>query len=330
MKKLLCLLLALLTLLPLSAGASSVRTRTDLPARPLYRATMAKESKMRAEPSTSAEYLGTVPDEAVIYIYEWGEDWSLCEYDGKTGYLITNRFYELWKLGDEPLPGMVFTTGVAEMTAEFHAEDPDKSSGDLFSGLDLQPGDVIAAINEEGEIPFRRTTLTLPEGSFAFTPFTGVEEAQSGDLIYAFTTYYNDSVGGDMAAERRANIELCVERLNGHVVAEGEGFSFNELCGPYTAERGYVRAPNISQSGYGVGGGVCQVSTTLFEAILGLPIKLTQWEVHQTSGVKYAPLNFDCAVGSSKDLRFTNTLPFDLRIDVKTQNGALTVYLYHN
>lgn len=329
MKKLLCLLMVLMTVLPMTASAQLV-TRTDLPARPLYRATMAKESKMRGEPSTSAEYLGTVPDEAVIYIYEWGEDWSLCGYNGKIGYIITNRFYELWRLGDEPLPGMVFTTGVAEMKEVFHAEETDKSSGDLFTGLDLQPGDVIAAISEKGEIPFRRTTLTLPEGSYAFTPFTAVEDAQAGDLIYAFTTYYNDAVGGDLAAERRFNIELCAERLNGHVVPAGESFSFNELCGPYTVERGYVRAPNISQSGYGVGGGVCQVSTTLFEAILGLPIKLTQWEVHQTSGVKYAPLNFDCAVGSSKDLCFTNTLPFDLRIDVRTQGGALSVYLYRN
>lgn len=65
-----------------------------------------------------------------------------------------------------------------------------------------------------------------------------------------------------------------------------------------------------------------------FEAVLGLELQLDQWEVHQTSGVKYAPVNFDCAVGGGKDLRFTNTLDYPIRMEVRTQNGALTAYFY--
>ena len=110
----------------------------------------------------------------------------------------------------------------------------------------------------------------------------------------------------------------------------GESFSFNALCGPYEKNNGYVRAPNISRSGYGVGGGVCQVSTTIFEAVLGLELQLDHWEVHQTSGVKYAPVNFDCAVGGGKDLRFTNNLGYAIRLEVRTQNGALTAYFFRS
>lgn len=319
MKRMLCLFLALL-LLPVSALAEEDA--------PLYRAKMVKESKMRAEASTSSKYLGTVPDEAVILIYEWGEKWSLCGYNGKTGYLLTDRFYELWRLGDEPLPGMVFMGGVAEITAATHVENKDKSSGDLFSGLTLQPGDVISAVGEDGRIPFRRTVLTLPDGTYTYTPFTPVEAAQPDDMIYAFTTYYNDAVGGSLAKERRFNIELAVERLNGLVLHPGEQFSFNAVCGPYERANGYVKAPNISRSGYGVGGGVCQVSTTIFEAVLGLELQLDQWEVHQTSGVKYAPLNYDASVGDRKDLKFTNTLGYPIRLEVHTQRGALTAYFY--
>lgn len=318
MKRLLCLLLCLL---PMLASAQE-------PLVPQYRATMAKESKMRAEPSTKAKYLGTVPDEAVILIYEYGEEWSLCGYNGKVGYLLTNRFYELWRLGSDALPGMIYLDGVALITQETHVENPDKSSGDLFSGLDLQPGDVIGACSADGSIPFRRTVLTLPEGTFEFAPFVAVETAQPGDLLYAFTTYYNDAVGGSLAKERRHNIELAVSRLDGTVLQPGESFSFNALCGPYEKANGYVRAPNISRSGYGVGGGVCQVSTTIFEAVLGLELQLDQWEVHQSSGVKYAPVNFDSAVGGGKDLRFTNTLGYPIRLEVRTQNGALTAYFY--
>jgi len=320
MKKLLCMF-ALLMLLPLMGVAEDALT-------PVYRATMAKEAKMRAEPSTSSRYLGTVPDEAVIVIYEWGEKWSLCGYNGKTGYLLTDRYYEIWRLGRTPLPGMQFLDGVAQITQVTHVENRDKSSGDLFSGLDLQIGDVVAAVSADGAIPFRRTTLTLPEGTYEFVPFADAETAQAGDMIYAFTTYYNDAVGGSLAKERRYNIELAVERLNGLVLLPGEQFSFNAICGPYEKDNGYVRAPNISWSGFGVGGGVCQVSTTVFEAVLGLELQLDQWEVHQTSGVKYAPLNYDAAVGGSKDLKFTNTLGYPIRLEVRTQGGALTAYFY--
>lgn len=319
MKKLLCLLLLLLLPVAAMAEASLV---------PQYRATMAKESKMRAEPSTNAKYICTVPDEAVIIIYEYGEEWSLCEYNGKVGYLLTNRFYELWRLGPDALPGMVYLDGVAIIKKPTHVENPDKSSGDLFSGLELQPGDVIAACSADGCIPFRRTILVLPEGTYEFAPFVDPETAQPGDMIYANTTYYNDAVGGSLAKERQQNIELSVERLNGTIIAPGETFSFNAYCGPYEKSNGYVRAPNISRSGYGVGGGVCQVSTTVFGVVLGLELQLDQWEVHQTSGVKYAPVNFDCAVGGGKDLRFTNCLGYPIRMEVRTQNGALTVYVY--
>lgn len=324
MKKLICILSVLLLLAGVYAQAFAGETERV----PVFRAKMSKDAKMRAEPDVSSKYLGTVPRKAVIDIYEWGEDWSLCGYKGKTGYLMSNRIYEIWRLGEEPLPGMVYTTGVATIIMAEHVEQKDKSSGDLFSGITLQPGDMIAAISADGQIPFRRFVMTLPEDCYSFTSFVAVADAQPGDIIYAFTTYYNDRVGGNLAAQRRHNIELCVERLTGTILMPGEQFSFNEICGPYTVKNGYVKAPNISQSGYGVGGGVCQVSTTIFEAALGLNLELDQWEVHQVSGVKYAPLNFDAAVGSRKDLRFTNTLSYPVRLEVLTQNGALTAFFY--
>lgn len=318
-KLLLCLLV--IALLPMTALAKEKET-------PVYRAKTTREVKMRAKPSTKAKYIATVPAKAVILIYEYGDEWSLCEYNGKKGYLLTDRIYELWQLTDEPLPGMVYLEGVLHITATSHAEIKDKSSGDMFKGLDLQPGCIIAAYDASGSIPFRRGSVTLPEGTFEFQPFVDIESAQPGDLLYAFTTYYNDAVGGSLAKERRHNIELSVVRLDGTVLEPGETFSFNEICGPYTKENGYVRAPNISKSGYGVGGGVCQVSTTIFEAVLGLKLQLDQWEVHQTTGVKYAPLNYDCAVGGGKDLQFTNNLEYAIRLEVRTQNGALTAYFY--
>ena len=328
-KKLLCVLLALmLPLMLLAGGHASGNALAEGEVEPLYRAKVKSKCNLRAEPNDSARFLKAVSAGESVDILEWGDAWSLCSYGGKTGWLKTVQFYEIWRLGDEPLPGMLFLGGVATIEKATHVENMDKSSGDLFNGLELQPGDVIAAVGEDGRIPFRRAVLTLPEGAYTYTPFAAVEDAQPGDMIYAFTTYYNEGVGGDLARQRRANISLAVERLSGLVLQMDEQFSFNAVCGPYELGNGYVKGPNLSHSGVGVGGGVCQVSTTIFEAVLGLELQLDQWEVHQVAGVKYAPQNFDAAVGSRKDLKFTNTLPYPIRLEVRTQNGALTAYFY--
>ena len=77
----------------------------------------------------------------------------------------------------------------------------------------------------------------------------------------------------------------------------------------------------------GAAGGVCQLSTTLFGAVLGLNLDIGEFHVHRASGVEYAPLNFDCAVASFRDFTFTNSLEVPIRIEALTQHGALTVLL---
>lgn len=86
-------------------------------------------------------------------------------------------------------------------------------------------------------------------------------------------------------------------------------------------------APNISSDGKGYGGGVCQLSTTLYNAALGLPFRIDEWRVHRERGVAYVPQYFDAAVGSYSDLAFTNLLPYAISLEVLTQNGALTVLI---
>ena len=62
--------------------------------------------------------------------------------------------------------------------------------------------------------------------------------------------------------------------------------------------------------------------------MLGLKLQLDQWEVHQTTGVKYAPVNYDCGVGGGKDLQCTNNPEYAIRLEARTQNGALKAYFY--
>ena len=319
MKRWLCLLLALL-IWPWAGLAENV------PEGALYRARVHRNTGMRAEPASDSRYGKVAQQDDFVYILEYGEDWCYCSLDGYEGWMMTERLYELWQVGDTPLPGWVPMTGVACVTRATHV------AMEGYSGNDLQPGYLISAINEQGDIPMMRGTARLEEGSFAFLPFVSAEDARPGDLLYAFTTWYNSSTGANkgvnLAKGRRQNIALGIERVNGTVIAPGEQFSFNALCAPYTARNGYVKAPNISQEGVGVSGGVCQVSTTIFEALLGLDLRLDAWGVHRYTGVSYAPVNFDCAVATWKDFAFTNTYDFPLSLQVTAQEGALTALFF--
>lgn len=287
-----------------------------------YRAKMHNEVRLRkVRDANSRDWLAKAPKEATVDVYEWGEEWCLCGYAGDIGWIETKRMFEYWRVGEDPLPGFVPMAGVAVMTQSAHVDVR------TYAGNDLQAGNIICAIDQDGTIPMMRLTTMLPVGSFRFVPFADAQTAQPGEVVYAFTTWYNQKTGAELAKNRRLNIELAVERLTGTVLAPGEKFSFNAICGPYTGPNGYVKAPNISHSGVGVGGGVCQVSTTIFEALEGTPCELTDWQVHQYIGVVYALQNHDSAVGGSKDLKFINRYDFPLEVVVLTQNGALTCLL---
>ena len=69
------------------------------------------------------------------------------------------------------------------------------------------------------------------------------------------------------------------------------------------------------------------MTTTLYNALLSLPLQIERWTVHRKIGVQYVPQFFDAAVGSYSDLVFTNTLPYPIAISAQPQNGVVTVLL---
>ena len=83
-------------------------------------------------------------------------------------------------------------------------------------------------------------------------------------------------------ADRDTNIEVGTELLNGELIAPGEEFSFNGAVGEITKEAGFVEAGVIEAEtiGRGVGGGICQVSTTTFRAALLAGMPVTEWHPH--------------------------------------------------
>ena len=137
------------------------------------------------------------------------------------------------------------------------------------------------------------------------------------------TTYYNSG------ANRCFNIDKCVDALNGVTVDVGETFSFNNTVGPRTEERGYKTSKVILDGNYtdGVGGGVCQVSTTLYNALLlaGFIPKASQHSLVSS----YVMAGFDAMVSYGvADLTFTNDTNHPIYIAAVTHNKTVTFTVY--
>ena len=141
------------------------------------------------------------------------------------------------------------------------------------------------------------------------------------EKLGAYTTYFSEKDGG-----RCRNIALAAERIDGVALQPYGELSFNALVGKRTRENGFFEAKIIAGGEFvvGVGGGVCQVSTTLYNAALlsGLAVV----EVHPHSlAVGYAPPSRDAMVSSESDLKLFNPFDETVYFSVKTGNGAITV-----
>ncbi len=142
--------------------------------------------------------------------------------------------------------------------------------------------------------------------------------------VARFSTRYDTS-----GENRRHNIALAAKAISGTVVAAGESFSFNEVVGARTAERGF-REANIVVNGEftkGVGGGVCQVSTTLYNAVLLASLPIESAAAHSIP-VSYVECSRDCTVSSAIDFRFLNDSAYPLYIAAATKGSTLTFVLY--
>lgn len=140
--------------------------------------------------------------------------------------------------------------------------------------------------------------------------------------IAAFST----SLAGRTKRQRH-NIELAAKALNGQVIAPQQVFSFHRAIGSTSADRGYVKAAAY-QDGELVpefGGGVCQVSSTLYNCALLANCKIIERTRHVWR-VRSVPPGLDAAVASGvHDLRFQNTLPAPIRVRTEVIGDRLII-----
>lgn len=142
--------------------------------------------------------------------------------------------------------------------------------------------------------------------------------------LSSFTTCFNaDDVG------RSANIALAASKIDGTTVFPKEEFSFNATVGARTKDRGFREAKVISGGEFivGTGGGVCQVSTTLYNAALTAGMEITARRSHSLA-VAYVEPSRDAMVSSLCDFRFKNPKSFPVYLSAKVNGDRLTVTVY--
>ena len=314
MKTISSILLAALLLLLCFACAAE-----ELPVQ--YTAKANVEFHLREKPD-GKRWVCDVPKHKRVEVLNLGDEWTLMRYQGKEGYGKTKWLREYISADPYkyPVPGFIPCTGMWTFSEET------RITADQFPGLTVPAGTAVS-VYADMQLPVWRTVTPTEGMAGTYTPFAFWDEAEPGDLIAGFTTYYDVKMGAPKAPERRHNIEVGCALMDGMVMQPGDIFSFNTVCGPYNRTRDYKLARNVSDTGYGYGGGVCQLSTTLYNALLEVPLRITDWEVHSISGMKYAPVSRDACVGAYTDLCFENSLPYPILLEAQPQGGALTVLI---
>lgn len=187
-------------------------------------------------------------------------------------------------------------------------------------GIDFNVEEARKLLEEEKEEYVIKLTITKPKitidkiGSEAFP-----------DQLGTFTTRYDVS-----DRDRSTNLVIACQKINGKVVLAGETFSYNKALGPRTAAAGY-RNGKIYSGGEvvdGIGGGICQISSTLYNTVLMSNLEIVERRNHQFV-TSYVPAGRDATVVyGMTDFKFKNTRKYPVRIVATAKNGIATVTMY--
>ena len=199
----------------------------------------------------------------------------------------------------------------------------------IIEGRDGEKVDVEASI---GEVRDFITKDLTPEGGTLDLVLDTVKPrgdtetlSKIKDKLGSYTTKYETS-----GADRSANIAAGCGHINGTLLYPGEQFSVYEHVSPFTEENGYHLAGSylnglVVES---LGGGICQVSTTLYQAVLRAELQVDQRSNHSMV-VDYVPHGGDAAIaGTAKDFKFTNNTDYPIYILGQTGGKAITFSIY--
>lgn len=146
------------------------------------------------------------------------------------------------------------------------------------------------------------------------------------DLLGSYTTDYSGS-----NSNRSGNVKNGCEKINGTVLYPGEEFSATDTVSPFTVENGYALAGAYLNGKVvnSIGGGICQVTTTLYNAVLLAELEVTQRNAHSMI-VSYVAPSADAAIAESagKDFCFKNNTEYPIYLEGFVKNKKITFNIY--
>ena len=261
---------------------------------------------------------------------------------GKTGSLFS-RFRQIRRAQRETVTiPMDYTVGEEAVTDILQNRCGDFYGGPVNATMERKNGETVVTDGRAGNVMDIPGTLQKLEAylntdwdggdGVLRTAYTVEEPRIQGDALRlvqdtlgSFQTSYATT-----GAASVTNIEAGARHIHGSIVLPGEEFSANAAMEPYTVEEGYTASASY-ENGLVVesmGGGICQVSTTLYNALLMAEMEVTERYPHSMQ-INYVEPSRDAAIaGDVKDLKFVNNTEAPIYIEAILANNTLTFNIY--
>ena len=330
--------LALGLLLCLLFSALPCRAEDLPPARYTARTRFASKVFAQWEGTEGYNQVGVVPKHRQVAVLALNPTFALISYgdDHLVGYIrrVCLDSVEILDSSSTPPYGVDFNHFLAMVEAQDAPITASPGGGETL--ITLHRGAWVSFIGFEngfGKVIYHRQYGYIDSRLLGelINVYEAPEDAGTDAPIAAYTSFYKITTD-ESNLNRMTNISVACGKLCALPLPSGAEMDFNRDLGPYRASSGYLPAGVLKdgkvQQGYG--GGTCQVSSTLYNVVLQLPgLTVLQRRAHGDNGASYLPIGMDAAVGNTNlNFRFRNDYPFAVRIDAKSQDGALTIAIY--
>ena len=189
------------------------------------------------------------------------------------------------------------------------------------TGIDFSMEEVLSTVTAVGTNEEYRFDLIYTEPDVTVRDF-GMDAFP--DLLATYRTKYVNN------PNRTTNLRIAASKMDGTVIVPGGTFSFNSVVGPRTASRGYKAAAIYSEGTVvdDVGGGICQVVTTLYNSAIQANMDITERRNHSFMPTYVGPGYDATVVYGSQDFKFKNTRDYPIKILASVEDGYCTVSIY--
>lgn len=183
----------------------------------------------------------------------------------------------------------------------------------------------IKKINKSKRYYVKVRAYSNNNNNILFGEKSAVVSSYFSNLYAEYSSYYVNN------AKRTINLKIASKAISETIVNPGETFSLNDVVGPRTAAKGYKEAPVFTGGNSvedGLGGGICQVASTLFNTALKANVTISERHQH-SQRVSYVPLGRDAAIyGNAVDFKWTNNTKYAIKIKMSVKNGVISCKFY--